>query len=123
MIPAEYDITIYKGGTFIIELTGTDAVGLINFGALYDSALMYIQHAWIGVNDPMPAEPLFILSTANGRIIIDGTKITLKIPASVTKTINFASGVYSLKLIKGGAEPIEDIMLKGLVSVENGATP
>lgn len=123
MTPGTYNnMTIYKGGTFTVELTGTDSVGLINFESVYDSALMHVQPAWIGVDDENLPEPLFELSTANGMITFDGTTIRLVIPASVTRTLTFASGVYSLKLIIDGVEPVEDILLRGILNVENGPT-
>jgi len=124
MVPGVYNITIQRGGTFHIELTGSDSVGLIPFGSTYTSALMYIQRAWLNAADPMPEEPLFTLSTDDGTITIEDTVITLHLSAAVTRTLPFVSGVYSLKLIAtGGAETIEDVLLKGTVTVENGPTP
>lgn len=123
MIPGDYDITIYKGGTFTIELTANDGVSLINFNDLYDSALMYVQHAWLGSDEPTPTEPLLTLSTANDRIVFNNTICKLHIPASITKTLTFSSGVYSLKLIKSGTETVEDIILQGEVIVKGGPTP
>jgi len=124
MVPGVYNITIQRGGTFHIELTGTDNVGaLIPFGSLYDSALMYIQRAWLNAADAMPEEPLFTLSTADGSITMEDTVITLHLAASVTRTLPFVSGVYSLKLIADGTETIEDVLVKGTVTVENGPTP
>ena len=123
MTPATYNITIYRGGTFNIECTSYDEVGFINFEELYDSALMYVQPAWLNIDDPIPTEPLLILSTDNNRILFNGTELTLHLASSETRELSFSSGVYNLKLISNGAEVIEDIFLEGEVTIKWSPTP
>lgn len=123
MVPGTYNITIYRGGTFTIECTALDGVGLINFETLYDSALMYIQPAWLNIDDTMPAEPLLILSTDNNRIVFNGTELTVHLTSDETRELTFSSGVYNLKLISHGTEIVEDIFLEGEVNVKWSPTP
>ena len=123
MVPGKYDITIYRGGTFHIEATGSDKFGQINFASTYASAKMYIQRAWFNTNDSLPSEPLYEFSTENGIITLGSEVVTLHIAAPGTWSLPFNSGVYNLKLITADAEPIEDIFLEGVITVKSGATP
>jgi len=129
MVPGIYNITIYRGGTFRIDITATDTVGLINFSTSYNRAKMYIQSAWINTGDDIPINPLYELTSANGQIMIIGNTVSLFIPATMTTALPFTSGVYNLMLILddellGGNpnDPIQDIILKGNITVESGAT-
>ena len=121
MVPGRYNMTIFRGGTLDIGLSATDKNGPIPFGETYNSAVMRIYRAWMTNLDENPDNYLFELSTANGMIVIAGTVIHLHIPATVTQSMNFESGVYLLKLIVTGSDPIVDPFLKGHIKVENGA--
>ena len=121
MVPGKYNMTIFRGGTFDIGITSSDKNGAINFGETYTSASMRIYRGWLTNLDDDPDDYLFELSTDNGMIVIAGTTIQLNIPASVTQSMSFESGVYLLKLVVDGFDPIVDPFLKGIIKVENGA--
>lgn len=121
MIPGNYNMHIYRGGTFSVDLTATDSDGDITFSDTYTSAWMGIYHAWLDDDDQVPATPLMELTTQNGLIILNQKVITLELPASVTATLSFVSGVYLIKLIVGGPNPIVDPFLKGRVLIEGVA--
>lgn len=121
MVPGKYNMTIPRGGTFDVDLAAKDATGPIRFSDTYDAAEMRVYRAWMTNLDEHPDNYLFELSTSNGMITIAGDTIHLLIPASVTKSLYFDSGVYLLKLIVTGPDPIVDHFLKGMVRVENGA--
>lgn len=118
MTPGTYNISIFRGGTFEIDLTASDADGPINFNETYNLAELNIYEAWWDADDPVAPEPLFTLNTANGMIAIVGTTIKLMIPAEVTAGMGFTSAVYQLKLVTDGVVPIVDFFLKGRVSVQ-----
>lgn len=120
MVPGKYNITVFRGGTFDISLSATDDNGPIDFGVTYTSAEMRIYRAWLNNIDENPDNFLFELTTDNGMIVIAGTSIHLSIPAIVTQSLSFESGVYLLKLIVDGFNPIVDPFLRGSLKVENG---
>ena len=120
MVPGRYNITIFRGGTFDVNISATDDNGTIDFGTTYTSAEMLIYRAWLTNLDENPDNFLFKLSTDNGMIVIAGTSIHLNIPATVTKSLSFESGVYLLKLIVDGFDPIVDPFLRGSIKIENG---
>lgn len=117
MTPGTYNITIYRGGTFDIELTGSDADGSIIFSETYTTAALNIYEAWWDDDDVMPP-PLFEMTTTNGMITIAGASIKLHVPAEFTQSMTFNSGVYQLKLITDGIIPIVDYFLVGSVTVK-----
>ena len=121
MIPGKCNLTIFRGGTFDISLSASDKTGPINFGETYTSAEMRVYRAWMNNLDENPDNYLFKLNTSNGMIVLAGTAIHLGIPATVTQSLSFESGVYLLKLIVDGPDPIVDPFLKGQIKVENGA--
>lgn len=121
MIPGKYDMTLYRGGTFDVSLSASDADGPIDFGVTYTSAEMRVYRAWMTNLEENPDNFLFELTTDNGMIVIAGTSIHLGIPASVTQSLTFESGVYLLKLIVDGLDPIVDPFLNGKLKVQNGA--
>jgi len=117
MTPGNYNITIFRGGTFDIELTASDLNGSINFSETYTAAELNIYDAWWDADDNMP-EPLFEMTTGNGMITILGLSIKLHVPAGFTQGMSFTSGVYQLKLITDGPIPIVDYFLVGNVTVK-----
>jgi len=117
MTPGTYNISIFRGGTFDIELTGSDKNGPINFGATYTAAELNIYEAWWDDDDTMPPS-IFEMTTGNGMIVIVGASIKLHVPAEITSGITFNSGVYQLKLITDGVIPIVDYFLVGKVTVK-----
>lgn len=121
MVPGKYDITVYRGGTFDVKLSAKDSNGDINFSSVYNSAVLRIYRAWITDLDDNPNNYLYELSTGNGMIELNGTAIHLHIPATVTQTFDFESGVYLLKLIVTGIDPIVDPFLEGRVKIKIGA--
>lgn len=121
MMPGKYNMTIFRGGTFDVSLKAKDLNGDVNFSDTYTSAAMHIYKAWLTNLDDSPDNFLFELSTENGMITISNTVIGLHIPASVTRTMTFESGIYLLKLIVDGADPIIDPFLHGELKIENGA--
>lgn len=121
MIPGKYNMTIFRGGTFDISMRATDKNGEVNFSNTYTSAKMTIYKAWLTNLDADPSNYLFELSTTNGMLAIASNVISLHIPASVTQTMTFDSGIYLLKLIVDGSDPIVDPFLHGELKMENGA--
>ena len=60
------------------------------------------------------------MTTENGLIVLGGTLGTLYIPATDTQALPFQSGIYKLKfIIDNPIAPIVDILLKGIIRVEN----
>ncbi len=63
---------------------------------------------------------VLFISVFLGMLIITNTVIHIHIPALVTPALPFDSGVYLLKLIVDGFDPIIDPFLKGRITVANG---
>ncbi len=120
MVPGKYNMTVFRGGTFDISISATDDNGDINFGQTYTSAKMCIYRAWLNNLDEDLDNCLYELNTTNGMLIITNTVIHIHIPALVTPALPFDSGVYLLKLIVDGIDPIIDPFLKGRITVANG---
>lgn len=120
MIPGNYDITVYRGGTFSIDFSATDEDGPINFSTTYTEAKLEVYPAWLNTSDDLPLEPIYEMNTTNGLIILGGTSGTLYIPAENTQALPFQSGSYKLKfIIDVPIAPIVDILLRGIIRVEN----
>ena len=119
MVPGIYNITIYRGGTFEIDLSAKDTAGDISFSEIYTKAELHIYEAWLTSVDPDLATPLYTLSTEDGTITIMGTIVRLFLSAEITAALPFISGVYRLKLIVDGIDPIVDFFLEGSVKVKN----
>jgi hypothetical protein len=98
MVPGKYDITIYRGGTWKINLEAQDANGDPLDFSIYDEIRMQIRPSWIqGVPT---GSALLELTKDNGRIILNGTQLSLTISAQDTTTIDFDSGRYDVELVK-----------------------
>lgn len=128
MVPGNYDITIYRGGTFEIGVEAENAAGVgTDFEVTYDSIRMQIRPAWVKKQVASPSSPLLELTTANGGISIDGTTITLFISAADTTALAFNEGRYDLELVKDATlDPVAvervDKILTGLVKVTGEIT-
>ena len=120
MIPGNYDITVYRGGTFSIDFSATDEDGPINFSTTYTEAKLEVYPAWLNTSDDLPLEPIYEMNTTNGLIILVGTSGTLYISSVDTQALPFQSGNYKLKfIIDVPIAPIVDILLRGIIRVEN----
>lgn len=95
MLAGRYDITVEQGSTFNLSLVYKDQRGYVIDLSGY-SAKMQMRPSVSSSTVAME------LSTANGRIAIEGTsgKITLQITAADTATLS-GSGVYDLELSNG----------------------
>ncbi len=119
MVPGDYDITIYKGGTFTagVEAENESEVET-DFETTYDSALLQIRKPYVKGVD---SSPLFELSTDNGRIEFDGTSVNLTISAEDTAALDFVSGIYDLELIIDAededSDRVVDKLIRGKVTV------
>lgn len=132
MIPGEYDITIYRGSTWEINVSKKDANDVyVDFEADYinqptpdaGKIEMHIRPAWQGKpRIPKLETPLLSLTIANGRISAAATVLTLTLPASVTKDLDFNSGSYDVELVTGDAEPVVDKLIFGQVTVKDEKT-
>jgi hypothetical protein len=131
MIPGKYDIEIYRGSTWTINVSKRDANDIyLNFEDAYinqpaaglGEIRMYIRPAWRGRPGDVKPEPLLELTTANGRITVSTTVLTLTIPASVTETLSFIEGLYDIECVTGDAEPVVDKILAGSVAVKDEST-
>jgi len=100
MVPGNYDMTIFKGGTFAITMSAKNKLDMpMNFNN-YDEIRMQIRPTW--AKSPYTEEALMDLTVANGRIVIpgDGLSLSLNIDAADTEVITFKDGKYGLELIK-----------------------
>jgi len=96
MQPANIDLTIYKGSTFVKIIqwkTGTPAVAVDLTGC---TARMQIR------KNPCDSVVLDTLTTENNKIVItdarDG-KFEIRISAEISSAYSFISGVYDLELV------------------------
>ena len=100
MIPGNYPITIYMGGTFSVSFSSENKLGVpMNFD-VYDEIRMQIRPIWAKM--PYTEEPLMDFTVANGRIVrpADGLSLELNIDEADTTLIEFKDGKYGLELIK-----------------------
>lgn len=125
MIPAKYNIEIWRGGTWSIGIQQA----VIDF-ASYDEIRMQIRPAFLR---KAPSEDaLFTLSLENGRITLeDGDAVLrLTISAADTAALTFDEGAYDLEMVKHvdlGATPaipveVVDKLLYGKVVVHKEQT-
>lgn len=117
MVPGKYDITIYRGSTWLINVAASDGVTSLDLAATYTAVKMQIRPAWTVKPGDAKGNPLFELSLANGRITHNGTGLTLAISAADTAGLSFSSGVYELELITADVVPVVDKLLYGAVTV------
>lgn len=121
MIPAKYNITIYKGGTWSITIEAEEAIaGGVDFSTDYTDMQMQIRRSWKSTTEEHSGSALMELTIANGRITVaeDGSSITLTISAADTAGITFKAGTYDLELINSNVSPtVIDKLLYGTVTV------
>ena len=119
MVPGYYDMTIYRGGTFEIDFSAKDDDGDISFAETYNKAELVIYEAWFTTVDPTPPVPLYTLSTEDGTIVIAGTIVRVHLPAAITLGLPLVSGVYRMRLIVDGPDPIIDPFMEGAITIKN----
>lgn len=131
MIPGKYDPVIYRGSTWTINVSKRDANDIyLNFQTAYidqptpgaGEIRMYIRPAWRGRPGEAKPAPLLELTTANGRISVSSTVLTLTLPASLTEGLTFNEGLYDIECVTGDAEPVVDKILAGNVTVQDEST-
>lgn len=119
MIPGPYNITIYRGTTFSIELAPEDDDGPVPFDQTYTEGSLRIYPAGVvTMSDVDDCDILIELTVANGGLVIDGDSVIAEISSPVTSTIDWTSAKYVLDLIVGGDIPIVDRIVYGTVTVE-----
>ena len=95
MIPGQYPIVIWRGGTWSVGLQQT----LLDFSS-YDEIRMQIRPPFVrGI--PKKAA-LLELTLTNGRVTLedDNSTLRLTISAADTRDLPFNEGVYDLELVK-----------------------
>lgn len=96
MQPANLDLTIYKGSTFVKSIqwkTGDPAVAVDLTGC---TARMQVR------KNPCDSAILESLTTENGKIVITeplNGKLEIRISAQTSSAYTFISGVYDLELV------------------------
>ncbi len=116
MTPAEYDIEIIRGATFELPMSMQDGSGPVNFSATYDGARMQVRKSQLHVPDPLnpPVTPILTLTTANGRLVMSGTSLSIHLTAAETAVIPAKGGVYDIELYIGsGPSEIVDKFMHG----------
>lgn len=113
MLAGQYDITVEQGSTFSLTLTYKDQRGYV-IDLTDHTARMQLRPS-VG-SSTIALE----LTTANGRIAIDGAqgKITLQIGATDTAGLS-GTGVYDLELVNGA---VVQRILEGTYSVSPEVT-
>lgn len=109
LYPDEHDFRIWKGATFRARVeVFTDAAGTTPRDLTGHTAECIIRNRPGG-------DPIFTLSTANGRIILGGASgtIDLVIAAADTAGLTWKSGDYDLLITAGGAGADTDALLYG----------
>ena len=115
MKPAGYDIEIIQGQTFARAVVWKDSDGepidLTGYGAR-----MQVRRS------KASPDVLFELTTANGRVAIDGAagKVTLTITAEESAAFTWRRGVYDLELEAG--DGVVRRLLEGAVEVNREVT-
>jgi hypothetical protein len=110
------DLIIEQGATFNRSVTYLQANG-----TPYDitgySARMQIRSTYGGTL-------LLDLTTANGRLVIDGPagRITISIDAVTTASLVAGEGVYDLEVVSPAATPVVTRLLEGAVTVTSEVT-
>jgi len=117
MQPARYDIKISRGGTFKITLTGSNDNGSINFGSTYTGARIHVRPAWVKRQQDVIGDPLYVMNSDNGIIVLSGELITITMNSVQTRELPFNTGSYTLELYKTAAIEIADPFIYGFISV------
>lgn len=96
MQPANLDLTIYKGSTFVKTIqwkTGDPAVAVDLTGC---TARMQVR------KNPSDSVILESLTTSNGKLVITeptNGKLEIRIPADTSTAYTFLCGVYDLEIV------------------------
>lgn len=101
----------YKGGGFLRYYTPTDLAGFT---------------ARMPITDPVTGEELFVLTTENGRIVIDNANktITLYVTTTDIDALTWTKGNYALEMKSGGATPVATRLMCGPIVVDReGCAP
>jgi hypothetical protein len=95
MLAGQYDLTVEQGSTFNLTLVYKDQRGYVIDLSGYSARMQ--MRTTVGAT-----AVAMDLTTANGRIIVDGAagKITLSIAAADTAGLS-GTGVYDLELVNG----------------------
>jgi len=112
-----YNITIEQGADFQLELVYQDDNG--------DPIDLTGYTAEMQIREKLTTDPPFLtLSTANGRIVIDGPNgsITLSIANADTAALTQTAGVYDLELTSGDATPVIVRLIEGQVKISQEVT-
>ena len=115
MMPGTLNLTLYQGATFQRVLKLTDANGPVNLTGA--TVRMQVRQT-VGAG-----AVLLALTEANGRALITNTvegEITLKMFATDTAALTFASGVYDLEIEY--ADGTVDRLLEGKLRVSPEVT-
>lgn len=141
LVPAQKDLTIWRGASFIVEYTAQNKVyaydpsvhttladrkrtheeNLVHYGHAfeyvnffkYTSAELIVIKPW--VRDGQVSEPILSLTAAAGDIILTSTKIVVTLPPADTEAILFDSGIYKLLLTMATGQV--DLLAYGSVTV------
>lgn len=123
MISAEYDFTIERGATFELPLQYADEDGLVNFYETYDLARMHVRPKRLNIPSTPPEAPLLELTTANSRLVMEGTTLFIRLSAAVAAALPFKTGEYDIELVANpGPDEIVDKPLHGTITVTGEVT-
>lgn len=120
MYPAQYDMTVLRGGTFESGDISREVEGVtLNF-AQYTGMALRIKTAWKHTETTTTEDPLLELTMADGYVVVAGDELSISvvIPASETADLAFESGRYFLDLYKEvEGVPVVDKLLYGKFTV------
>jgi hypothetical protein len=127
MIPAEYNISVIRGGTFELPISIEDEGGAVDLEATYAGARMHVRKAFLGppVVDVAAPDPLLtLLSTGiSPKLELDGVTLYIRLTAAETAALSFGSAVYDIELYSGlGASEVVDKLIYGKFTVGKEAT-
>jgi len=117
MTPAKYDMKIGRGCNYKITLTASNDVGPINFSTTYTGARIHVRPAWVKHQRDIVGDPLYIMDTANGIIVLNNQIITIEMNSVQTRELPFNTGSYTLELYKTATVEIADPFTYGFISV------
>jgi len=123
MQPAEYNITIPRGGTFDLPISLSDDDGLVDFSIVYTGARMQVRDDILHVPETTVEAALLDLTTENGGLEISGTTLYIHLTAAETAALTFVSGKYDIELVNdAGTDDVVDKLLYGKVTVTGEVT-
>lgn len=128
MIPAEYNFTIYRGGTLNHKITAMDSEGVTVDFTDYTSMRLQVRPSWVRNAAGTSTDPLLELTSENGGINKADLNLalTINMAASATAAIEWDSGKYELELVITDVDPevevIVDKLLLGTITVVGEVT-